>query len=106
MLNEDKSVVDVKDRLWAMLNGAEDTMSYLVAAEMVLTTIKLTQGFWVELEYCYKAVEIANAINSVCRQYLDHCHHSSTINRILVLRQDAVEVREHFHRLQQAQFAK
>jgi hypothetical protein len=102
MTNTDHTAVATKDRLWDLLNDAPDKMEFLAAAELVLSTVQLTQGMWVELSYCYKVVELAEAINDRCRSYLDHCQHAMTIKRIEKVRQDAWMVRSHFYHLQQA----
>lgn len=101
-MNNDTSAIDTKDRLWSLLNGAEDKMSFLANAELVLATVQLTQGMWVELSYCYKVVEFAEFIDGRCREYLGHCQHAMTIKRIEKVQKEAWAVRKQFYALQQA----
>lgn len=98
----DASAIDTKNRLWDLLNDSNDKMEFLNNAEMVLKTVQLTQGMWVELNYCYKVVEFADFINDRCRDYLTHCQHAMTINRIERVQREALMIRSRFYALQQA----
>ena len=101
-MNDDMSAIATKDRLWSMLNGAEDKMDFLDKAELVMTTVTLTQGFWVQENYCYKVVELVKLIDDQCREYLGHCQHAQTIKRIVKVQKEAWAVSRHFYGLHQA----
>ena len=101
-MNTDMSAIDTKDRLWSMLNGAEDKMDFLDKAELVMGTVTLTQGFWVQFNYCYKVVELVKLIDDRCREYLGHCQHAMTIKRIEKVQKEAWAVSRCFYDLHQA----
>lgn len=103
-MNDDMSAIATKDRLWSMLNEAEDKMAFLDRAELVMATVTLTQGFWVQENYCYKVVELVKLIDDRCREFFGHCQHAQTIKRIGKVQREAWAVSKHFYALHQARF--
>jgi len=104
MMNNDVSVIDVKNRLWNLLTAPTDKMDFLANAERVLGIVDVTQGFWVELNYCYKVCEFADFIDNRCREYLGDCQHAMTIKRIRFVQSEAWAIRDRFYNLQSVRF--
>lgn len=52
--------VSVKDNLLQQLNTCESYMDYSKYTTNLVVILSNTKGFWAELGYCYKAVEIIN----------------------------------------------
>lgn len=103
--NIDTTAVDTKDRLLAMLNSADDKMQYLTLAEIVMNTISITQGMWVEAGYAYKAAEICRKISDQCFFYTRDYNHAMTLRRINTVRNQAEEMITRFSKLQDATYA-
>jgi hypothetical protein len=55
------SAVATKDHLLNLIDAAEDEKALIeVLDQSIIPVLTHTEGFWVELEYCYKAAEIAD----------------------------------------------
>lgn len=93
--------VAVKDHLLGLLNSPDDSDTRLENIEIVLTVLENTHGLFGDLNYCYKAVEIA----VVARAYLDdmhgHCMHWKRIQRLNTLRDRCFKLEREYYKLQQ-----
>lgn len=106
--NLDATLLDTKERLWAMLAearnefGTLEKIPYCEQAEKVLFVLDTCQGMFNEAGYAYKAVEIAQRIADQCWEFLGHCAHAQTIKRVEITRNRALILVQRFHDLQQA----
>lgn len=102
MMTTTVDAVAVKDRMWSMLNGADDVMDFCKTAESVMLALKLTDGLWKELDYAYKAREIVTHIGSRLFAMSGTCQHHQTHLKIESVKEEANRMALHFHNLQHA----
>lgn len=106
--NLDATLLDTKERLWAMLAearnefGTLEKIPYCEQAEKVLFVLDTVQGMFQEAGYSYKGKEIAQRIADQCWEFLAHCAHAQTTKRVDVTRNRALMLVQRFHKLQEA----
>ncbi len=93
------SAMNTKDNLLNLLNEADDVPSLIMACETIATVLENTEGFWQELNYCYKASELAN--RCVVELHNVHCQHWKTLRLIEKTRNKMRTLSEHYYALQQ-----
>jgi hypothetical protein len=83
------SAVKVKDDLLTAMNS-KDTMESMVefCKTTLIPILTHTEGFWVELDYCYKAAEIAARAKAEIESYLWDATHWKTQNMLENVRSD------------------
>jgi hypothetical protein len=95
------SAVATKDHLIKMLNGANDVHELVTVCETILIPVLTqTEGFWIELTYCYKASEIAKRAQDEVERYMDTCQHHKTHEMLAKLRDKLRLLVERYHHLQ------
>ena len=57
------NAVQTKDHLIEMIDAAITKSEIVVMTNTILTILEHTEGFWKELNYCYKAKEIAERLD-------------------------------------------
>lgn len=92
--------VATKDHLLNLLNSGQDTEQTLANVTFVLTLLQHTYGLFSDLEYCYKAVEIADRCRTQLDEMLRNCHHYKRIQRIGELRDMAIATASIYYKLQ------
>lgn len=95
------SAVATKDHLIKLLNGANDIHELTTVCETVIIPVLThTEGFWIELNYCYKASEIAERAQREVESYLDTCQHHKTHQKLGSLRDKLRKLAESYFKLQ------
>jgi len=97
------SAIETKDRLLSLINGAENQAEMITVAKTVATVLQNTEGFWIELRYCYKASEIATRCQRELEHYSETCQHHKTLQMITKVRDRMRLIAERYYRLQQEQ---
>lgn len=99
------SAIDVKNSLYDMVNGARSPQEICEAITKVLDVIEITQGFWVELNYCYKVVDLVGLCLDRLAIHNDACMHHTMHSRRDAIRSRLSSVESTFYRLQHRQRA-
>lgn len=93
------NAINVKDRLWSMVNDAADVHEAVKVCETILATLMLTDGLWCECSYAYKGVDLADLIIKKMDSYDSICAHHKTHEMLRRVWEDAYRVRKHFYEL-------
>jgi len=94
------SAVACKDHLLQLINGANDHNELMAVAETITTILTHTEGFWIELGYCYKASEIAQRLVTELASYeVDGLHHK-TAEKLRASRFYLSKLADRYHKLQ------
>lgn len=98
------NAVKVKDHLISLINDASSTNDHhqvIVCVEAVVLPVLLhAEGLWIELNYCYKAQEIAERCRREIEHFLGTCQHHKTLAKLETLKRKLHRVENHFHSLQ------
>lgn len=93
----EKTIIDTKNNLLNMLNGC-DNESLFTNMETVITTIELTSGLWIELEYAYKACELMQIILDRCNHMQSYSRlHHKTVEKIESIKRKAYKTQDFMH---------
>ena len=79
------SAVHVKNHLLTLIQNANTPQDLTeVCATMIIPILEHTEGFWIELNYCYKAAELATLCVDILNRFLflDENLHYKTKNKI------------------------
>jgi hypothetical protein len=91
--------VATKDHLLGLLHEPAPDIR-LDNIEVVLTVLENTHGLFSDLNYSYKAVEIATMAGQYLSDMLTHCQHYKRINRLVALRDRCGVLQQQYYRLQ------
>jgi len=81
------SAIQTKDHLFSVINNVENVDDlYHVCENVVMPVLIHTEGFWIELRYCYKAAEIADRCVACLNHWLTTCQHHKTILKLSQLK--------------------
>jgi len=97
------SATATKDHLLSLINGANGHVEMIEVCNTVATVLENTEGFWIELRYCYKASEIATRCQRELEHYSVTCQHHKTLEMITKTRDRMRSIAERYYRLQQEQ---
>ncbi len=77
------SAIQTNLHLRSLINNVETVDElYEVCEEIIAPVLNHTEGMWIELKYCYKAVEIANLCIDSLNHWLNTCQHHKTILKL------------------------
>lgn len=99
------SAVETKDRILAMLHGAEGEAQYLEVAEKVIEIVDIILPTWAEIGYAYKASEIAERIADQLRWMEIEASHHARRSKIGKIGVKARELARSAHAAQAQYFA-
>ena len=58
------SAIETKNKLLSMINRVNTPVDLYEVAKTIATIMNNTEGFWIELNYCYKAAEILDRVSA------------------------------------------
>ena len=95
------SCIDTKDHLLSLINDAGDSNTLCIVCETIIVPILThTEGFWIELTYCYKAAEIADRCVAQLSHYIMTCQHHKTHKKLSDLRLVMIKLGDRYRHLQ------
>jgi len=94
------TAVDTKDLLWNMIGNNDGPIEFCRASEQVLNILTVTEGMWQDLDYTYKAKEIASYIARRAFKLQEDCVHAQTLKSLEKVKLQAWRVEDRFHKLQ------
>ena len=100
-----KTAVETKDLIWQMIrnaDGADGAIGLCRVGDTVLNILTVTEGMWEELEYSYKAREIANHLATRAWELGETCQHAQTHKALVQMLDHALQVSKRFNDLQMA----
>jgi len=97
------SATATKDHLLSLINVANGHVEMIEVCNTVATVLQNTEGFWIELRYCYKASEIANRCQRELDSYCKTCQHHKTLQMITKTRDRMRLIAERYYHLQHQQ---
>ncbi len=99
-----KNAVQSKDKILELLNGEHTVKSFLNAANLIIDTLTLSFGMWVELQYAYKGREIALRVADDGNRLLINTNHHIQRGNLQFLIAQANVLAQEFGEAQQKGF--
>lgn len=95
------SCVDTKNHLLSAINDAGDSHTLCIVCETIIVPVLThTEGFWIELTYCYKAAEIADRCIAQLDHYIHTCQHHKTHQKLANMRLTMMKLGDRYRYLQ------
>lgn len=94
------SAIRTKDSLLSMIKQADNHIDLYEVAKTIVTIMKHTEGFWIELNYCYKAAEILDRLSAQAEYFIRLGVHPNAEKKLENIKLEVRKIADQYRNLQ------
>ncbi len=94
------SAIRTKDSLLSMINRVNTPTDLYEVAKTIVTIMKYTEGFWIELNFCYKAAEILDRVSAQAEYFIRLGVHPNAEKKLENIKLEVRKIADQYRNLQ------